>query len=852
MGDNKLQGLIEVKVNKAIADVKKLRKEMRAMGKDGAKGAGQADAGVRKMKGGMKLLNTSTVVATLSVGALVGGLFKLGKTAVTTFAQFDRSMAKLRAISGLVGKQSAEYQKMEGLIRQMGRTTQFTASQSADALKVLKQAGLETSQAMETLEATLALAVGTGEDLTATAETMAGVLNSYNLAGTESSRVADVMASSFSNSNLNLERFREAMKFAGTSANLVGVSLEETTAVLGVLANNMIIGTRAGTEMNRLFIELNDSNSKIVKSLGGASLQTNSLQEILEIASQKGIGFNQVMADIGIRGGRAFNVLLKNTEQLKELSGVVNDATGEIQRMREEMENTLSGDFKKLGSAWESLMIDMGNSSEGFFRWLTQKTTDYISGISKVISDRDYGAKNIQKFSEEVLNSADNIELMNQLIDDNVTVSGFMQKEWTGILRNIVDGKEVTKEQGREIGGILKLYNQEKEAQRGVLEIEKQITELYGLGLKLTNDQVVELGVLRRVQIAGTSAVEKQVSAKQRLAILEKVAKDTADARAKQEEISAERDRQRQADKEKADKKEAGRLQKVADMRIKFSQQLRQAELEQELAGSTEKADAEMQRLQLKHTLELEELDRLFEQERIKKDEHETLLTELQARHEAERKTLTKNTLSEEEKDRQKHNKALLKIFKEEGKFYGEMLGSMVTADSDAWKQMRTDFINHILTRIQGYMIEAIAGGSAKEVAKRGLPGLITAGVLTGLVTASFTALKSRWSSFQATGHAQGGLIEGAGGSREDQVPINASPNEYMLDARTVRNKGLQSVKQYHRGFADGGSVTNNNQNYTITQNFPERMTPDQVVGVMKDEFTYGEFRDIGKVGGFN
>ena len=155
-------------------------------------------------------------------------------------ANFEKAMAKVGAIS-LGDVKGDEYnqqlQKLTDTARRLGERTQFTATQSAEAMSYLGMAGWKTNQIIEGMPALLSLAVAGNTDLARTADIVSDNLTAFGLAAKDSTHMADVYATVITNTNTNVEMLGETMKYAAPVAHAFGASLEETAAMAGLMAN---------------------------------------------------------------------------------------------------------------------------------------------------------------------------------------------------------------------------------------------------------------------------------------------------------------------------------------------------------------------------------------------------------------------------------------------------------------------------------------------------------------------------------------------------------------------------------------------------------------------------------------
>lgn len=287
--------------------------------------------------------------------------------ALTTFADFELSMAKVKAVSGATGD---KFRELEEDARRLGSATKFTASEVAGLQLNYSKLGFKPDEILKVTEATLALAQATDEDLAASAVVAGGTLRGFRLDASKTERVTDVMAKSFSSSALDLEKFNESMKYIAPVAAEAKISLEETTAMTSVLANNMIDGSMAGTAMRVIINKLGSSGKPLSK--------------VLENLSKKNIGLAEAESLVGVRAQTALLILAKNTKEIKKLTKEYENAGGSAKEMAEIMDDTLSGAFNKLKSASEGALIAIGKIITPVIEPMLKDLTELFGKISKM------------------------------------------------------------------------------------------------------------------------------------------------------------------------------------------------------------------------------------------------------------------------------------------------------------------------------------------------------------------------------------------------------------------------------------------------------------------------------------
>jgi hypothetical protein len=306
-------------------------------------------------------------------GAFVGlfaaqKLFQIMSDGVKTIKDFEQQMATVKAITGATGE---EFLKLEKSAKDLGSSTQFTASQVGKLQEEFAKLGFSTQEILDASEATLDLATATGSDLAQAAEVAASTLNGFGLEAKDTKKVVDLMAESFSSTPLDINKFQESMKLVAPTAKAVGESIQDTTAKLGLLAKNGLSGSIAGTQLSRVFIELNKKGISLDEAMERVSSSTNKLGTATELVKD--------------RGAKALLIFADQSKELKKLTNNFQDSAGAAKQMAAVVGDTLEGDLKRLSSAFEGLIL--GSAGTEFFRDLTQGATELISTLSDLTTN---------------------------------------------------------------------------------------------------------------------------------------------------------------------------------------------------------------------------------------------------------------------------------------------------------------------------------------------------------------------------------------------------------------------------------------------------------------------------------
>jgi len=287
---------------------------------------------------------------------------------------FEQSMLKVKAISGATGEQ---FKMLEGDAKRLGSSTMFTASQVAGLQLELSKLGLTPQEINKSTQSILDLAQATDSDLSQAAEVSAKIMQAFGLEASDMTRITDVMADSFSSSALDMNKFETAMSSVAPVANMAGASLEETTAILGVLVNNGVEASTAGTALRNIFLDLAKEGMTMGEAMDKVKNSTNPLADAMEM--------------FGKRGANVATILANNGTAIKDLTKDFEDSAGEASAMARIMDSGLGGSLRKLMSQVEGLAITLGEMLVPIFTKIMEAVSFVVTGFMNL----DVGTKGI-------------------------------------------------------------------------------------------------------------------------------------------------------------------------------------------------------------------------------------------------------------------------------------------------------------------------------------------------------------------------------------------------------------------------------------------------------------------------
>jgi TP901 family phage tail tape measure protein len=325
----------------------------------------------------------------LSIGAAALG--NEVRKAIQAVADLDSAMSAVAAVGGL-DKTGAEMATLTQQVLDLGSKTQYGAVGAAEGLKELIAAGYSSSDASKLLADTLNLAATESMAMGRASEIMVAGLQAFGLSVAEGTRLADVLARSANASTASIDDMGEALKYAAPVSKALGVTLEETNAVLAILANNGIRGGMAGRGLSSILAKMVAPTKDAVDALKELGMSANDLNPQLvgvETSLQRLAKLPQVqlVKMFGVENLDVSNILGKNAAGFAEMTEYMSKANVSAKSMSEIRMDNLAGDMKKLGAALTELRIELVGENYESLRDVVQEFTAYLRENKEVIAD---------------------------------------------------------------------------------------------------------------------------------------------------------------------------------------------------------------------------------------------------------------------------------------------------------------------------------------------------------------------------------------------------------------------------------------------------------------------------------
>jgi TP901 family phage tail tape measure protein len=297
---------------------------------------------------------------------LFGGAASTGQLFLTkAFSDFEDSMLFLKT---KLKTTDAQFDKLIDKIRSLGRTTSFTAQEVVEGAVFLAQAGFESKEIDNMLQAVLDLARGTRTELPTAARILSNALRTFDIDASQANRVVSQFMIGVDNGTLDLVALSEAMKEVQGSFKSLGVPLESAISMITALSSRSLRGTKAGTSLNAMILNLASNAERIKLDLGvdiadeKGNLRdvVDILEEIMNATAKMG---NVKKTDMfrrlfNIRGGRTIEPLFSQMEKtLKGLKQEIRNASDEARKSAVVMDSGWGGAIRRATSALQDLNL---------------------------------------------------------------------------------------------------------------------------------------------------------------------------------------------------------------------------------------------------------------------------------------------------------------------------------------------------------------------------------------------------------------------------------------------------------------------------------------------------------------
>lgn len=407
---NKLRDAISLE-NKTLAELRnhlKLTQTALSKAVPGTENWKKLSAEVQKTKARLKELNSqagqtksaleklsSVKAGALAAFAAIAGAIRGVAKAFQKIMDFEQANANL---STIIGKNVKDIEALTYSAMELGRTTEYTASQVTLLQTELAKLGFKENSIMDMQEAVLHFATAIGTTLPEAAAMAGATLRMFGLNAKDTEDTLSVLTAGANNSALSFTYYQTAMATVGPVAKTFGFSLRDTVALLGTLANAGFDASSAATATRNILLNLADSSGKLAVALGKPVSTFPELMDGLKTLKAQGVDLNTTLELTDKRSVSAFNTFLDGADAALNLRDSLDDVNGVLKKTAEERINTVEGSVKLLQSAWEGLILSFKDSSgviKDTIDWLT-KLTESVSSFVNANRKQGYYQQYVQ------------------------------------------------------------------------------------------------------------------------------------------------------------------------------------------------------------------------------------------------------------------------------------------------------------------------------------------------------------------------------------------------------------------------------------------------------------------------
>ncbi|MDT0707364.1 phage tail tape measure protein [Mammaliicoccus sciuri] len=392
------QNYLQKELNQTTQDFKEFQKSAREAQRVAGSGWGKMSKtfesmGPRLTSAGNAMKGVGRNMSMYVTAPIVGG-FGL---AVKTAADFEGQMSRVGAIAE---SSKGELKAMSDQAVDLGAKTSKSAAEVAQGMEELAALGFNAQEIMKAMPSVISASEASGADMAETATIMASSLNAFGLEAKDSGHVADLLAMAANKSAADISYMGDALKYAGPPAKALNVSLEDTSAAIGIMSDAGLEGSQAGTALRASFIRLANPTKKSSKAMEelGVNLSDSKgnfvgMPKLVEQFKNgmKGMSREQKLANVaqivGTEAASGFLTLIEaGPTKIDKFSKSLKNSDGASKKAADRMKDNLKGSLEQLSGAFESAGIIIGNIFSPVLRKLADMITwlvEKLNGMSK-------------------------------------------------------------------------------------------------------------------------------------------------------------------------------------------------------------------------------------------------------------------------------------------------------------------------------------------------------------------------------------------------------------------------------------------------------------------------------------
>ena len=339
----------------------------------------------------------------------------VGKQVIQVGMDFDSAMSQVKALGNL---ENDDFIKIRKRAMDLGASTKFTATQVAEAFSYMALAGWDTEEMLDGIDGVLNLAAASGEDLGQTSDIITDALTAFGLEAKDAGHFVDVLAAASANSNTTVSMMGQAFKFLAANAGVLNYSIDDVAVTLGLLANNGIKSSQAGTSMRQIINSLVAPSKDAAEAMSelGISLfeeGTDKVKPLRQVLDEMRQIFRESDFDLG---GKSLEEVQKDLEEVDawydDLTKQIEESGGAVDYLGKKIKQD------DLDELYNEKLQGITHFNEDFLGNL--KKIGGLRGVSSLISLMKTTDEDYEKLKTAVENSEGAASKMSKTMLDNL------------------------------------------------------------------------------------------------------------------------------------------------------------------------------------------------------------------------------------------------------------------------------------------------------------------------------------------------------------------------------------------------------------------------------------------------
>ena len=358
------------------------------------------------------IAKTGLQATTSALGIVAAGIGAIGTFAIKAGSDFESSMSNVAAIAGLTSKEAgSDYDILVKKAKEVASQSKFTAAETADALSYMAMAGWKTEDMTAALSSVVNLAAASGQDLASTSDILTdaitalghtasdstGIIDEYGNEVSYATHFADILAAASSNANTNVGMLGESFKYAAPVAGALGITAEDTSIALGLMANAGIKASQGGTALRtglsnlvkptkQMQTYMDKYNIALVKNADGSVNLRDTMKSLRERMGSLSTT-EQAAAASAIFGKEAMSgwlaIINASDADFEKLTNAIDNCDGTTQQMADTMNDNLKGQLTMLQSQLDILGVSIYESLQVPMKGAVQTLREFADELQK-------------------------------------------------------------------------------------------------------------------------------------------------------------------------------------------------------------------------------------------------------------------------------------------------------------------------------------------------------------------------------------------------------------------------------------------------------------------------------------